>query len=99
MAEQWPTGRFGHAESVERRPLRPLSERPPERRPISPWSPEEQARHRAALLEGLGRWQDKSEAAENKRQYNVQHTSQTTALRRSLRLVQGQSSETGAEAA
>lgn len=44
--EQWPTGTFGHA--------LPPPEPPP--RPITPWTPEEQAQHYADLLEALHGW-------------------------------------------
>lgn len=44
--EQWPTGTFGHA--------LPPAEPPP--RPITPWTPEEQAQHVRDLLEGLAGW-------------------------------------------
>ncbi|MET9776089.1 hypothetical protein ABZ023_17845 [Streptomyces sp. NPDC006367] len=87
MAEEWPTGKFGRAEHVPRHPLPPLPERPPERRPIRPWTPEEQAQHRADLLAALETWQPKGEAANRKRAYNREYTRQTTRLRRHLRLV------------
>jgi hypothetical protein len=87
MAELWPTGKFGRAEHVQRPPLPPLPESPPERRPIRPWTPEEQAQHRADLLDALEGWQDKSEAADRKREYSREHARQTATLRRHLRLV------------
>ncbi|MFM9629769.1 MULTISPECIES: hypothetical protein [Streptomyces] len=87
MAEQWPTGKFGRDEPVQRRPLPLLPERPPERRPIRPWTPEEQALHRAALEAALSTWQDKSEAADRKREYNRAYVRQTADLRQHLRLV------------
>jgi len=87
MAEQWPTGKFGRAEPVQRRSLPPLPERPPERRPIRPWTPEEQAQHLADLEAALATWQDKSQAADRKREYNRAHARQTADLRQHLRLV------------
>ncbi|MFD9394986.1 hypothetical protein ACFWBB_30940 [Streptomyces sp. NPDC060000] len=90
MAELWPTGKFGRAELVRRGPLPPLPERPPERRPIRPWTPEEQAQHRADLLAALEGWQDKTEAADRRREYSReygrQHGKQIRSARR-LRLV------------
>jgi hypothetical protein len=87
MTEQWPTGKFGRGEPVERRPLPPLPERPPERRPIQPWTPEEQAQHLADLGAALSTWQEKSPAADHKREYNRAHARQTADLRRHLQLV------------
>jgi len=101
MAELWPTGKFGRAEHVQRPPLPPLSERPPEPRPIPRWTPEEQAQHRADLLAALEGWQDKSPAAARRRDYNRDHARQTAELRRHLRLVPppGQDRRPGTEAA
>jgi hypothetical protein len=87
MAELWPTGKFGRAEPVQRPPLPPLLARPPERRPIRPWTEEEQAQHRADLLAALEGWQDKSPAADRRRAYSRGHARQTADLRRHLRLV------------
>ncbi|MFF9901331.1 hypothetical protein [Streptomyces longispororuber] len=98
MTEQWPTGRFGRAESAERRPL---PERPPQRRPARPWTPQEQAQHVADLEAALSTWQDTSAAADRKREYNRAHARQTADLRRPLRLLPppAQDGRAGTEAA
>ncbi|MGW0577333.1 hypothetical protein ACWD25_15450 [Streptomyces sp. NPDC002920] len=58
LAESIPTGTFGHA------PPPP----PPEPRPIRPWTPEEQAQHRADLLTALDGWVwDEDERADQRR--------------------------------
>lgn len=46
--EEWPTGTFGHA----------LPPRPPDPppRPVTRWTPEEQAQHLADLLAGIDGW-------------------------------------------
>ncbi|MEU2585253.1 hypothetical protein ABZ612_20295 [Streptomyces avermitilis] len=104
MAELWPTGKFGRAEHVQRPPLPPLPERPPERRPIRPWTPEEQAQHRADLLAALEGWQDKSATADRRRRYSRdygrQYGKQVRRARR-LRLVPppAQDQRPGTEAA
>lgn len=85
MAEQWPTGNFGRAEPVQRRPLPPLPERPPERRPIRPWAPEEQAQHFADLEAALSIWQEMSPAADRKRERTRER--QRSARPRHLRVV------------
>lgn len=85
MAEQWPTGKFGRAEPVQRPPLPPLPERPPERRPIRPWTPEEQAQHRADLLAALEGWRDTSTAADRRRKSSREHTRHTAAKLRRLK--------------
>ncbi|MFF4902323.1 hypothetical protein [Streptomyces sp. NPDC001068] len=88
MAEQWPTGKFGRGEPVQRpATLPPLPTRPPEPRPIRRWTPEEQAQHMADLLAALDGWQDKSPAAERRREYNRAHARETAELRRHLRLL------------
>ena len=46
IAEELPTGTFGHA--------LPPPEPPP--RPITPWTPEEQAQHLADMLTALSGW-------------------------------------------
>jgi len=63
LDEEWPTGTFGHA--------LPPPEPPP--RPITPWTPEEQAQHLAALLTALDGW--------------VWHEDERADERRRLRLV------------
>lgn len=45
LAEELPTGTFGHAQPPQPAP-----------RPIRPWTPEEQARHWAELGEALEGW-------------------------------------------
>ncbi|MGY4935872.1 hypothetical protein ACWD7T_33200 [Streptomyces sp. 900116325] len=96
MAEQWPTGRFGRDEPVQRRPLPPLPERPPERRSIRPWTPEEQAQHLADLEAALTGWLDNTEAAGRKRANSreaakLRRRLGTGYLRRHLRLVSSES--------
>ncbi|MFJ4880112.1 hypothetical protein ACIP93_33560 [Streptomyces sp. NPDC088745] len=86
MAEQWPTGRFGRDAPVQRRPLPPLPVRPPERRPIRPWTPEEQAQHFAELEAALSTWQDPTPAANRKREYHRVHACRAAGPRH-LRLV------------
>ncbi|MEV0691809.1 hypothetical protein [Streptomyces sp. NPDC050388] len=56
MAEEIPTGTFGHA-----RPPRP------QERHARPWTPKEQAQHLAELNAALDGWQDTSERAQQKR--------------------------------
>ncbi|GGV68986.1 hypothetical protein GCM10010294_25290 [Streptomyces griseoloalbus] len=56
MAEQWPTGTFGHAQPPT--PPKPHTE---------PWTTEEQAQHLADLTAALNGWHDPSEQAEHKR--------------------------------
>lgn len=46
MAEELPTGTFGHA----------LPPKPPPRPPGIPWTPEEQAQHVADMLRGIAGW-------------------------------------------
>ncbi|MFD9190315.1 hypothetical protein ACFWCA_19055 [Streptomyces phaeochromogenes] len=87
MAEQWPTGKFGRGEPVQRRPLPSLPARPPERRSIQLWTPEEQAEHRAVLEAALATWQVRGKDADRKRAYSRKHSSVTAARRRHLRLV------------
>lgn len=104
MAEQWPTGKFGRDEPVQRRSLPPLPERPPERRLIRPWTPEEQAQHLADLEAALSTWQDKTEAADRRRAYSREYGRQygaTVRRARRLRLVPppAQDSRPGTEAA
>lgn len=101
MAEQWPTGKFGRAKHVQRPSPPPLPERPPERRPIRPWAPEEQAQHLADLEAALSTWQDKSPASDRKREYNRNHARQTADLSCHLRLVRppDQERRPGTEAA
>lgn len=57
MAEELPTGTFGHA-----RPPRPTHDRP-----APSWTPAQQARHLADLLAALDGWHDTSQQAEQKR--------------------------------
>ncbi|MGW2550027.1 hypothetical protein [Streptomyces sp. NPDC001635] len=90
MAEQWPTGAFGNAEPARRPPLPPLPERPPERRPIRGWTPEEQAQHLAELEAEAAIWWPKGPKADRKRAYSREHTRETTRLRRHLRAVPDQ---------
>lgn len=47
LAEEWPTGTFGHA----RPPKRPKP-------PSEPWTPDEQAQHLADLARALKGWHD-----------------------------------------
>ncbi|MFD4263961.1 hypothetical protein ACFWR9_41755 [Streptomyces sp. NPDC058534] len=56
MAEEIPTGTFGHP--------RPHT---------SPWSPQEQAQHRAELLAALNSWQDPSKHATRDRNRHRTH--------------------------
>ncbi len=60
MAEELPTGTFGHA-------LPP----PPPQRHTRPWTPEEQAQHVADLLTALQDWHDPSNQAEQKRERHL----------------------------
>ncbi|MGX1907709.1 hypothetical protein ACWIID_02415 [Streptomyces phaeochromogenes] len=87
IAEQWPTGKFGRNEPVQRRPLPPLPDRSPDHRPIPSWTPEEQAQHLADLDAALSAWQEKSAAADRKREYSRHHARQTADLRQHLSLV------------
>ncbi|MFE2967531.1 hypothetical protein ACFXKC_28435 [Streptomyces sp. NPDC059340] len=48
LAEELPTGTFGHAE--------PPTEPEPPPKPIEPWTTEEQAQHYADLLTGIDGW-------------------------------------------
>lgn len=57
--------------------------RPPAKPPHEPWTEEEQAQHRADLLEALADWHDPSQQAEQKRS-------------RHLRLVQPDQTQTDA---
>ena len=62
IAEELPTGTFGHA--------LPPPEPPP--RPITPWTPEEQAQHLADLLAALDGWVwDEEDRAETRRQLRL----------------------------
>lgn len=73
LAEEFPTGTFGHA-------------RPPAAgtRQIRPWTPEEQAEHRAVLDEALDGWRSDDEHDERKRAYS--------RGRRHLRVIEGEDS-------
>lgn len=58
LAEELPTGTFGHA----------LPPPPPPARPIRSWTPEEQAQHLADLLAALEGWVwDEDERATERR--------------------------------
>lgn len=81
MAEAIPTGTFGYA--------RPPS---PARREVRPWTPEEQAAHRAQLDEALNGWQSDDEHDDRKRTYNRDRARE----RRHLRVVDGGDSEAAA---
>lgn len=45
--------------------------RPPAKPPHQPWTPEEQAQHRADLLEALDGWHDPSQQAQQKRRRHL----------------------------
>jgi hypothetical protein len=62
MAEQWPTGTFGHARP--RRPAKP---------PGEPWTAEEQAQHLADLNAALDDWHDTSAPAQADRYRHRPH--------------------------
>ena len=78
LAEEVPTGTFGHA-------------RPPTsaHQQIRPWTPEEQAEHRAILAEALDGWQSDDVHDERKR-------ASARARHRHLRVVDGEDSESAA---
>lgn len=59
MAEELPTGTFGHSRPSKAREAH-----------SAPWTTEEQARHLADLNAALDGWQDPSERAEQKRSRN-----------------------------
>lgn len=56
LAEEWPTGTFGHA----RPPKRPKP-------PSEPWTPDEQAQHLADLARALKGWHDTHDQARRTR--------------------------------
>lgn len=56
LAEELPTGTFGHALPPKPRPAEPLPY-------VSRWSPEEQAQHLADLTAALDGWHDPGEHA------------------------------------
>jgi hypothetical protein len=63
LAEELPTGTFGHAQPPARRP-----------RPIRPWTSEEQAQHLADLNAALEGWQDSGEhAARDRNRHRPAH--------------------------
>lgn len=76
LAEEIPTGTFGHA-----RPPAPV------RREVRPWTPAEQAAHCAELDAALDGWQSDDEHDERKRTYNRDRARD----RRHLRVIDGQS--------
>jgi hypothetical protein len=59
LAEELPTGTFGHA----------LPPPEPEPRPTTPWTPEEQAQHYADLLEGIDGWTWDEEQRDEQRRH------------------------------
>lgn len=62
LAEELPTGTFGHA----------LPPPEPPARPITPWTPEEQAQHLADLLGALDGWVwDEDERADERRRLRL----------------------------
>ncbi len=64
LAEELPTGTFGHA----------LPPPEPPARLISPWTPEEQAQHYADLTAALDGWiWDEDERADQRRQLRLIH--------------------------
>ena len=70
LAEELPTGTFGHA--------LPPPEPPP--RPITPWTAEEQAQHLADLLAALDGWVwDEEDRAETRRQLRLVEHDDTDA--------------------
>jgi hypothetical protein len=81
LAEELPTGTFGHA--------RPPA---PDRRLARPWTPEEQAEHRAVLEEALDGWQSDDEHDQRKRAYSRDRARE----HRHLRVIDGEDSEAAA---
>lgn len=56
LAEELPTGTFGHAQPPKQRPAEHLPY-------VSRWTPEEQAQHLADLNAALDGWQDPGDRA------------------------------------
>ncbi|MFJ9374405.1 hypothetical protein [Streptomyces sp. NPDC101455] len=60
LAEELPTGTFGHAQPASRHS-----------RTIRPWTPEEQAQHLADLTAALDGWEDTADRARRRRHLRI----------------------------